>query len=82
MYALFHAAANHMRCGNYAAAYAQVDELIALAAERRAPYWKALGAAMRGSLFAVTGKGSDAVRAITSAISIEAASSRPRVTVL
>ena len=68
MYALFHAAVTHIRCGNYAAAHTQVDELIALADERGAPYWKASGTAARGWLFALTGKASDAVRTITSGI--------------
>ena len=68
MYALYFAGDSHMCCGNYAAANAQVDELIALADERGAPYWKALGTAVRGWLFAVTGKASDAVWAITSGI--------------
>jgi predicted ATPase len=47
------------------ALHAPVDELIGLADERGAPYWKALGTAERGWLFALTGKASDAVRAIT-----------------
>jgi predicted ATPase len=68
MYALFSAVVSHIRCGNYAAAHAQVDELIALADERGAPYWKASGTAARGWLFALTGKASHAVRAITSGI--------------
>ena len=68
MYALYFAGDSHMCCGNYAAANAQVDELIALADERGAPYWKALGTAVRGWLFAVTGKASDAVWAITSGL--------------
>jgi class 3 adenylate cyclase/predicted ATPase len=68
MYALFGAVVDHIRRGNYAAAHAQVDELIALADERGAAYWKACGTAARGWLFAVTGKASDAVRAITSGI--------------
>ena len=68
MYALFFAGDNHIFCGNYAAANAQIDELIALADERGTLIWKALGTAMRGWLFAVTGKASDAVRAITSGI--------------
>jgi class 3 adenylate cyclase/tetratricopeptide (TPR) repeat protein len=66
MYALFQAGFNYTLCGNYAAANAQLDELIALADERGAPYWKALGTAARGGVFALTGKASDAVRAITS----------------
>jgi class 3 adenylate cyclase/predicted ATPase len=68
MYALFFAVVNHIRCGNYAAAHTVVDELIALADERGASYWKAFGTAARGWLFAETGKASDAVRAITSGI--------------
>jgi class 3 adenylate cyclase/predicted ATPase len=66
MYALRQAGYDHMLCGNYAAANAHLDELIALADERGATYWKALGTAERGALFALTGKASDAVRAITS----------------
>jgi class 3 adenylate cyclase/tetratricopeptide (TPR) repeat protein len=68
MYALFRAVVNHIRCGNYAAAHTRVDELIALADERGAPYWKATGTAARGWLFVLTGKASDAVRVITTGI--------------
>jgi len=39
-----------------------------LAGERGALYWKALGSAAQGWVFALTGKASDAVRAITSGI--------------
>jgi predicted ATPase len=68
MYALFHAGLNHAHCRDYAAAIAQVDELIALADDREAPYWKATGTVLRGWFFAVSGKPSDGVSAITSAI--------------
>jgi class 3 adenylate cyclase/predicted ATPase len=68
MYALQATNYNHSYCGNYAAADAQLDELIALADEMGAQYWKALGTAERGRVFAVTGKAADAVRAITSGI--------------
>jgi class 3 adenylate cyclase/predicted ATPase len=68
LYALDQSGFNHTLCGNYAAASAQVDELIALADERTAPYWKATGTAMQGYLFALTGNASNAVRAITTAI--------------
>jgi predicted ATPase len=68
MYALHASAFNHISCRNYAAANAQVDELVALADERGAPVWKALGTAMQGLLFVLTGNGSDAVRAITTGI--------------
>ena len=59
---------NHVWYGNYAAANAPLDELIGLADERVAPYWKALGIAVRGWVFTLTGKASDAVRAIISGI--------------
>jgi predicted ATPase len=65
MYALYHAGYSRSFCGDYAAASVQVDELIALADERGAQYWKALGTAVRGGILALTGKASDAVRAIT-----------------
>jgi len=68
MYALYFAGDSHSFCGNYAAASAKVDELIALADERGASYWKAQGTAMRGWLFALTGNASEAVRAITSGL--------------
>jgi tetratricopeptide (TPR) repeat protein len=68
MYAPFQALIYDSRHGNYVAALTQVDELFALADERRAPYWKALATAMRGQLFTETGKASDAVSAITSGI--------------
>jgi tetratricopeptide (TPR) repeat protein len=70
MHALYFAGDGHMQRGNYAAAHSQVDELIALADERGAPYSKALGTAVRGWLFAVTGKASDAVWAITTGITL------------
>jgi class 3 adenylate cyclase/predicted ATPase len=68
MYPLLYSVVNHLRCGNYVAAHTQIDELAALADERGSPYWKAVGTAVKGWLFAETGKASDAVRAITSGI--------------
>ncbi|HYB05181.1 MAG TPA: tetratricopeptide repeat protein, partial [Methyloceanibacter sp.] len=68
MYALFSALFSHVYCGDYAAAHALADELIASAEERGAQYWKAIGTAGRGEIFALTGNASDAVRAITTAI--------------
>jgi predicted ATPase len=57
-----------MQLGNYAAASAQNDELIALADEKGALFWKATGMIARGGLFARTGKAADAVQTITSGI--------------
>jgi predicted ATPase len=68
MYAMWFAIDGHALCGNYGAANAQVDEFIALADETGSPYWKASGTAVRGWVFALTGRASDAVRAITSGI--------------
>jgi hypothetical protein len=51
--------------GNYAAANALNDELITLADEKGALYWKAWGMVSQGFQFALTGKASDAVRKIT-----------------
>jgi class 3 adenylate cyclase/predicted ATPase len=68
MFALHTAGSNHLYCRDYAAANAPLDELIGLADERGAPYWAALGTAVRGALFAVSGNASDAVLAITSGI--------------
>jgi predicted ATPase len=68
MYALHAAYFSHIWCGNYAVANTLIDELLALADETAARYWKAEGTAVRGYLFALTGKASDAARAITSGI--------------
>ena len=68
MYALCHASITHILCGNYAAANAHVDELVALADEKGALFWKAFGMLQQGWLFALTGKASDAVQMITSGI--------------
>jgi class 3 adenylate cyclase/predicted ATPase len=57
-----------VHCGNYAAANAEVDELAALADEKGSLYWKAQGMLMRGCIFAMTGKVSDAVHMITSGL--------------
>ena len=56
----------HIFLGNYAAANTKADELVTLADEKGAPYWKAMGISVRGWLFALTGKASEAVQTITS----------------
>jgi class 3 adenylate cyclase/predicted ATPase len=68
MYALGHAPLTYMCGGNYAAANALIDELVALADEKGAGPWKAFGMLLQGWLFALTGKASDAVHTITSGI--------------
>ena len=67
MFALFWASWFHMLCGHYAEAQSLLDELAALADEKDTSlFWKETEIAFRGVLFALTGKASDAVRAITS----------------
>jgi class 3 adenylate cyclase/predicted ATPase/tRNA A37 threonylcarbamoyladenosine biosynthesis protein TsaE len=68
MYALNQTAFTHIFCGNYATANAQLDEVVALADEKGALYWKALGIALQGWVLALSGKTSDAVHVIASGI--------------
>jgi predicted ATPase len=55
-------------CGDYAAAKVEADELVTLADEKAALFWEASGMLLRGRLFALTGKASDAVQTISSGI--------------
>jgi predicted ATPase len=57
-----------IQCANYATANIQLDEVIGLAGEKAALYWKAQGMLEQGWLFALTGKASDAVHKITSGL--------------
>ena len=68
MYALVHAWLIHIQCGDYAAATAETDELVALADEKGTSFWKALGMSVQGCILALTGKAADAVQMITSGI--------------
>jgi len=68
MFALFYASIIHIHCGNYAVANPQLDEIVALADEKGALFWRALGTLWRGWLFALNGKASDAVQMIASGI--------------
>jgi class 3 adenylate cyclase/predicted ATPase len=61
MYALGHAPIPYTLCGNYAAAAAHAQELLALAEEKRALSWKANGIINQGSVLALTGRASDAI---------------------
>ncbi len=60
----------YVLCGNYAAAEKQADELVALADEKRVPFWKALGMMMHGCVLAMADKASDAVPVLTSGIAL------------
>jgi predicted ATPase len=54
--------------GDYAAASIQLNEVVALADEKGALLWKAVGMTNQGILFALAGKASSAVQMIASAI--------------
>jgi tetratricopeptide (TPR) repeat protein len=68
MFALHHSALTHILCGNFAAANAEANEVVALADEKGAMLWKAGGMAFQGCALALTGKASNAVHMITSGI--------------
>ena len=55
-------------CGNYAAATALSDELVALTDQNSSPYWNSVGMLLKGSLLALDGKAADAVQVITSSL--------------
>jgi predicted ATPase len=67
MYALFHASLPHIWCGNYATTNEIVNELVALADERGAWFWKVQGRRAQGQLLALTHKATDAVQILISA---------------
>ena len=66
MFALSLASVAHILCGNYAMAIAQIDEVVPLADEKAASFWKVQAMLAQGMLFALTDKPDDAVRVITS----------------
>ena len=68
MYTLNFIPLTHIYCGDYAAAKAQADEVVALADEKGSLFWKAFGMMNQGWLFALTTQASDAVQLINSGI--------------
>jgi predicted ATPase len=68
MYALFVTSSTHLWCGHYAAAKTQADEVVALADEIGAGYWKAIGTLNQGLVLTLAGNALDAVQVITSGI--------------
>jgi predicted ATPase len=68
MLALYQASFAVGFCGNYAAATALSDELVALADQNSSPYWKSVGMLRQGWLLALDGKAADAVQVITSSL--------------
>ena len=68
MYALCFTTTTLFRCGNYAAANLQIDELLPLADEKGAVFWKAHGMCIKGVLSGLSGNTSGAVHMLTSGI--------------
>jgi DNA-binding SARP family transcriptional activator len=68
LYALTRIAWIEQVIGNYAAAEAQTQELMAIAHDMEGSYWTAAGTMLQGCLFALTGKGVPAIDMITSGI--------------
>jgi class 3 adenylate cyclase/predicted ATPase len=56
----------HRLCGDYAGAKALADELVALADEKGAFFWKASGTILQGSLSSLTGNPSHVIQTIAS----------------
>ena len=65
MYALFNTSVTPVFCRNYAAVNAQLNELFALADEKGAALWKALGMLNQGVLFTLTGRSDDAMQRLS-----------------
>jgi tetratricopeptide (TPR) repeat protein len=59
----------YILCGNRAASRAQTDELVTLADEKGAAYWRAFGMWMQGWFCALTGKAAEAVQMLNSGMS-------------
>ena len=68
MYALAITSITHSLLGNYAAVNLQLDELVAVAEEKSALFWKAVGRMLQGWVLAQTGNPSGAVHQTTSGI--------------
>ena len=68
MFALSHVFLTHIHCGKYTGASAQAEEAVALADEKSAPVWRALGMSAQGCLFALTDKGLAAIQLINSGL--------------
>jgi class 3 adenylate cyclase/predicted ATPase len=64
MYALVHALLIHIQCGDHAAAGAETDELVTLANEKGALFWRAQGLFVQGCVLAGSGQAEDAIHMI------------------
>ena len=69
MYALMMAPVTQTLCGAYATAKAVVEELVALADEKRALLWRASGTMIQGQLLLISGKAPAAIQTIDAGLS-------------
>jgi class 3 adenylate cyclase/predicted ATPase len=68
MFALALTPQAHFLSADYATVSAANEKLLALASDKNARYWKAVGTVLKGNLFAVTGRTMDAIQEITSGL--------------
>jgi predicted ATPase len=68
MYALLHSSPTYMFCGDYPTAGAHLDEVIALADERGALFWKAHAMMHQACALTLAGRASDAIQIGTTGI--------------
>jgi hypothetical protein len=68
LFALAIPSMTHVQCGNYMVVTTRSAQAIALADEKSAPFWRALGTVNHGCILALTGKAEDAVHIISSGI--------------
>ena len=68
MYALTNTSPTLIFIGSYATAKERLDELLALANEKAALYWKARGLVLQGCVLSATGEASEAVQIISSGL--------------
>ena len=68
MFVLIGTQPTRIHSGDYATARAQLDEGLALASEKGASFWRAMGTMFEGCVFALTGEPAAAVSSIVSAI--------------
>ncbi len=69
MYALYFAPLTAIHRGDYVEANARVEELIALAEQKGATFWKEGGVIIRGCLLTLTGQPTAAIKTISSSMS-------------
>jgi predicted ATPase len=67
-FALVYASGARLYCGDYVAATALADELVALTVEKEMALWEACGRLLQGQVAALTGKWADAVEMITTGL--------------